>query len=329
MLHRPTSPTILVSLALVSVLGCDRKAEPGADAKAAGAEASAKAGADAKADAKAGADGKVGADAACDDARSKALRAELAALCPIGDQTLDVEVPLAPWKSGPVSPPFDAVELQVTAKGVVVGWGDPVPEGQLSMRLREEVERAVAFGRPPPGWVLAIAADAPRAEVARALAGLVHSEQKSGHVVFATTDVGTIPPPRDPAVLAKLATMLDELPPDQRSTIMAREIQQSMPPCAPVEKAFGAVAAASVDQRCSLLAVGIAEGLVSCGCPDADQLLTQIYAVTAGTKVPERLAVAVPVTIDPTATSRAGATWGAMVEGIDQTALETLWVAPD
>lgn len=218
----------------------------------------------------------------------------------------------------------------MTPEGVAVGGRSATAsDAGLAEQITAEREAPTGYGEPARDWVLSIAADVPRARVASTLKALADSGHPRGHLLLATTQIGEIPAPRDPARLAALAGKLEGLDPSERAVFMAKEIQASMPACAGVQKAFSAVAAAAADQRCPLLAVGIAEGLVECGCPDADALLTQLYAMSLGMSRPERLAVTVPVVVDPEAPSRPGQTWGEVVGALDDAAAFTaLWVGP-
>src|SRR5690606_13266322 len=113
--------------------------------------------------------------------------------------------------------------------------------------------------------------------------------------------------------------------PSQRATLLAREIEQAMPPCPAMTKPFGAVAAATPTDRCPMLARGFSEGLVACKCAKEDEMLTLVYAIAVGLTPPERLTTVVPVTLDPSATPLPGATWAEVVAALDQ-APKTLWI---
>lgn len=257
-----------------------------------------------------------------------ALQAEFAAACPVSEQVLKVDVPLAPWKADPSAPPRDALPLELTRQALVVGWGEPVePVARLRERLAEERERSrMMTGAASSEWVLSIAADVSSGRVASVLQVLADDGATDGHVLLATEDVGELPKPRKPALLEEFGARIDGMEPSMRATTVAREIERTMPPCPGMKKAFSAVAMAASDQRCALLARGLAEGLVECKCPEADDMLTYVYAINVDTSVPERLSVAVPVTLDPTASPRSGASWGEMVAGMDQAAFASLWV---
>jgi hypothetical protein len=56
--------------------------------------------------------------------------------------------------------------------------------------------------------------------------------------------------------------------------------------------------------------------------------MTLIYALMVGLEPPTQVGAAVPVTLDPAAPARTGATWAEVVAGLDQGALAKLWVSP-
>lgn len=325
MLDRAGVRPFLMALLVGVVPACDDKGKPAgeADAGKAGEADAAEAGA---------AEAGAGAGKTCDAAAGKLIEQELLAGCGISAQVLRIEAPIAPWTADPSAPPEETIRLEVTTKGTAVGWGAPVPAAQLPARLTEAMERskqrAEATGKAAPGWGLVIAGDVTRADVAAVFQALVDTGQTKGHLLLATEQLGTPPVPRKPEVLAALHARVSEADPSQRATILAKELERKMPPCDGVKKTFATVATVAADQRCPILARGISEGLVACGCPDADELLTLIYGVTVDTQPLQRLSVASPVTLDPGAASRPGETWAKVVAGLDQAALGALWVAP-
>lgn len=324
MLDRAGSRSFLMALLVGTAPACDDGAKPGAG-EAGEAGAASKAGA-----AKPGA-GEAGAAKACGDAAGKAIEQEMLAGCGISAQVLRVEVPMAPWSASASAPPEETIRLELTREGTMVGWDRPVEAAQVAAHLTEKLKQARQMaemtGKPVPGWGLAIAGDVPRAEVAAVFQALVDAGHAKGHLLLATKDVGTLPAPRQPEALAKMHARVDGVDPSQRATLLAKEIEQKMPPCPGVKKTFSAVATAAPDQRCPLMAKGVSEGLVACGCPDADELLTLLYGVSVGTEPPDRLSVASGVTLDPGAASRPGETWAQVVAGLDPAALGALWVA--
>ncbi len=268
----------------------------------------------------------------CDDARGKAIEAEILAGCSVGAKVLKLAAPMAPWKTEPSAPPPGALILRLSKTGTVVDWGRPLPIEQVAQRLTEAMKRQATMaeitGDKTPGWALTIASDVPRADIAAVMELLANAGHPSGHLMLATEAVGDLPAPRDPELLATMYAKVGTLEPDQRATLLAKEIEKKMPKCDGVGKTFRAVSTAAPEQRCPLLALGISEGLVACDCPEADELLTLLYAISVDTQVPEQLSVALPVTLDPKAAPRVGGTWGQMVARLDQGALAGLWVTP-
>jgi hypothetical protein len=307
--HRPCF--LLASLAVVA-FACDRGSEPSPASTPASASTS----------------------VACDAAHAKALEQELLAQCAISEQVLTTDVPAAPWKPAPSAPPQNgALRLELAPTGVAIGWGPPVPLADLLTRLAEQREQALAMasatGRPAPsGWVLAITGATPRADVATVLQALADTEQRRGHLLLATDATGPLPVPRDPKRLAELATRITGADPSTKATLLAEEIERSLPPCPALVQGFSTVATIDPENRCRVLARSISEGLVSCDCPEEDALMTLLYAITVGVEPPTRLAAAVPTMLDPTAPARPGATWAELVATLDEAALARLWVSP-
>lgn len=261
----------------------------------------------------------------CDAAHGAVVEKEMLTWCALSDMGISPDVPLAPWKPAPTDRPTDG-RIELRPGGLQVGWGRSAKADELVELLAAERETATMVGRTVDGWSLTIGADTPRAEVAAVVKTLSDADQRTGTVVLSVEPTAPVPQPRDPARLAALDAKIGGVDPSQRATLLAKEIEQAMPPCPGMAKAFSAVAMAAPDQRCPLLARGISEGLVGCGCPKEDEMLTLIYGVSLGSKPPERLAVAVPATLDPAATPRPGATWGEIVAGLDEAALQALWV---
>lgn len=324
MLDRLGVRSLLLALVVAGMPACDREGKSGAsqggEAKANDVEGKA-------------AEGKAAEGKACDATVAKAIEQELLVGCEYSGKILNIDAPAAPWKAAPSAPPDRTIRLEVTTKGTTVGWGAPVPPAQLAERFSQELERgkraAQMSGAAVPQWGLVIAGDVPRSEVAWVFRVLANAEQTRGYLILATKEIGTPPVPRKPEVLAALHARVGKSDPSERAMTMANEIKQKMPPCPGVKKTFEKIATVSPEQRCPTMARGIGEGLVACECPDADELLTLVYAVTVATERPERLSAARPVTLDPSAPSRPGETWAAVVEGLDEAALAGLWVSLD
>jgi hypothetical protein len=270
--------------------------------------------------------------ARCDAAHAKVLEQELLAQCAISEQVLSADVPAAPWSPAPSTPPDDALRIELGPAGMTLGHRPPVPVAALSAALAEQREQATAraelSGRPAPaGWLLTLDGTTPRADVATILRDLSDAGLLAGHLQLATEPTGPLPMPRNPEQLAGLARRIPRHDASTKATFLAQEIEQAMPPCPALYQSFSTAAMLEPESRCSVLARGIAEGLVSCGCPQEDAMMTWMYAITVGLEPPRRLGVAVPVTLDPAAAPRAGATWAEVVAGLDEAALATLWVS--
>lgn len=309
--------TLLVIPCLAATVACDDEKKVADTGPAdVGQPAETKTEANANANANAG---------SCNEAHAKEIGAEMLSWCALGDKGISPDVPLAPWKPAPSDKPTDG-RVELRPGGLQVGWGTEIGAGELVARLKAERETVEGQGRTMDGWSLTIGAETPRAEVAAVFRALAEGEMRAGTVVLSVEPTGPIPQPRDAARLAEVDAKVSGVEPSQRAVVFAQEIQQAMPPCPAMADAFAVVANASAQQRCALLARELSKGIVSCGCPKEDEVLTLVYGVSLGSKPPERLATVVPVTLDPAAPPRAGGTWGEIVAGLDEAATKALWV---
>ncbi len=263
---------------------------------------------------------------ACGPQRGKAIEQEILALCELSPKVLRHSVATAPWSPRPSDIP-DGVALIVRPGAVVVGWGDPVPLASVGSKLAHALESRTFSGQVDVSWVLSIDGQTPRAEVAELFAVLVDAGRAKGRLVLATKPTTPLPQPRDPKRLAALAATLREGDSAMRATILAKTIEQALP-CGELKQTFSALASAKPELRCQLMARGISEGLVDCGCPPDDELLTLIYGVTVDASPPENLGIALPLTLNPTVASRRGATWADVVAGFGPAAVKGLWLVP-
>lgn len=269
----------------------------------------------------------------CDAAHAKVLEQELMAQCDVYDVVLALDVPAAPWKPAPSAAPDEALPLEVSPAGVVVFTGEPVPMADLSARLAEGIEKntmlAEAQGKAPTSaWVLTLASTTPRAEVATVLKALADAGLRWGYLRLGAAAATPLPQPRDPKQLAELAARVADADVSEKAVRLAREAEAVMPPCPGLEQGFSNAATNAPEDRCRVLARDLSAGLVSCGCPKEDVVMTLTYALMVGLEPPTRLGAAVPVTLDPAAPPRMGATWADVVAGLDQAALAGLWVSP-
>lgn len=284
------------------------------------------------------ADGKATAAAeastgACDAAHAKALEQELVAQCDVYDVVLALDVPAAPWKPAPSAAPTEALPLEVSPAGVVVFTGEPVPMADLAAHLAEGIEKntalAEALGKPPTSaWVLTLASATPRAEVATVMKVLADAGLREGYLRLGAEATAPLPQPRDPKQLAELAARVAHADVSEKAVRLAREAEAAMPPCPALEQGFSNAATNDPEDRCRVLARDLSAGLVHCGCPKEDVVMTLVYALMVGLEPPKQVGAAVPVTLDPAAPARTGATWAEVVAGLDQGALAKLWVSP-
>lgn len=315
LMHRASVHPWLV-LVLLAALGCSRgDSTTPADEKAADGKAAA-------------------AGAACDAAHTKALEQELGGLCDLGELVSPIDVPPAPWKPAPAAAAPDALRIDVTAAGVVLGWGEPVPIAELRSRLTEGFEKnqmlAEAQGTTYTGmWLLSMAKQTPRAEVAAVLQALVDAERYVGFVQFGIAAAEPLPQPRDPKQLADLDARMSAVTPGDEAVFLAKEIERAASSCPAFEQAFSNVSTVDADDRCKSLARSLADGIQRCGCDEETVMMTLFYALTVGRTPPSQRTAALRVTLDAAApTPRPGATWGEVVARLDEDALAGLWVAP-
>jgi len=313
----------LVRLTLALILlgamtpSCDRKQAPEAKTEAKVAETSPTAEA-----------------GGCDTAHGKTLEQELLAQCAVTPQVLELDVPPLPWKAAPSAMPDDALRIDVGPQGLKLGgWGDPVSFTELPARFAGERERviemAVANGRPRPAdWVLSIEANTTRLGVAVVLQTLVDAGLPSGQLRLATDPTEPLPVPRDPKLLAELATKLNTAEPGQKAMLFADELQKVMPACPAAEKAFSVAATDDPAERCAMLARDLSKALVGCGCAKELEIMTLLYAISVSPEPPTRLGTSVTVMLDPTAEPLPGETWSQVVANLDEAKLAKLWVGP-
>lgn len=274
------------------------------------------------------------AAAGCDAAHTKALAQELGGLCELGERVSPIDVPPAPWKPAPAPAALDLLRIDVSAAGVVVGWGTPVPIAELRSHLTEGFEKnqliAEAQGMTYTGmWLLSIDEQTPRAEVAAVLQALVDAERELGYVQLGVEGAEPLPQPRDPKQLADLAARMSAVTPGEEAVFLAKEIERAAASCPAFEQAFANVSTIDPDDRCERLARSLADGIQRCGCDEETVMMTLFYALTVGRTPPTQRTAALRVTLDAAApTPRPGATWGEVVARLDEDALAGLWVAP-
>ena len=292
------------------------------------------------ADAKPAADGKPAAGnptaepGGCDAAHAKALEEEITAQCSLMPKLLELDVPSVLWKAVPSAAPEDALRIDVSPNGVVLGgWGEPIEiEALTPERFAEErdrmVEMAATPGRPrPESWVLAIDRTTTRLAVAKVLQALEGAGMRQGHLRLGTDSPGPLPSPRDPKLLAEVASKVSRGGPADKASLFARELESVVPGCPPTAEVFSSLAASPLEERCALMAQGLSQALVRCSCAKEAEILTLVYGLTVGLESPVRLGISVPVTLDPAAAPLPGDTWADMVAKLDETKLE-LWVSP-
>jgi hypothetical protein len=290
--------------AALSILGCE-DAPKGAAPSAEGATPAASSSVAPTATASAG---------ACTEA---ALEEELLGYCEAGLSSGPPGMAPLPWTMDPGKRPTEAIEIfvakdrQLNIDGAVVSlkaFADVWPK-------KAKLRRQMLQGAKSTPWILAVAKKVDVATVARITKTLEANGDRRGHLAFTVPDHdGSLhAKPRDPEQLAALHAKIDSTDLNRKAAKLAVAIQRSkLKTCPPLVKVFGAIAGAAPDQKCRLLARGVAEAFPGCKCRHADEILTLLYAVMADTQPPKRRGAWVGVTLAPQAAPlevKAGASW--------------------
>lgn len=86
----------------------------------------------------------------------------------------------------------------------------------------------------------------------------------------------------DGAYGMELAARLDGLAPADRARVLAEEIEDLLVACPSGQQAFAAVAHASAEMKCQLMAVGLAEALPMCPLTNHGKVVTAVQVATDG-----------------------------------------------
>ncbi|MEM6992298.1 MAG: hypothetical protein AAF721_17435 [Myxococcota bacterium] len=312
----PRAPTWQACLLAVSSLfvACDGP-ETGTEPEAKPAAAAGGAAPDAKAQP---------AAAKCDAAHAKKLENEMLRMCRAEKVLTRVDVPPAPWDVASTPLPSSARVEVVPTRMSVSGLVCDSPKKVLDA-LALEREISGKLGQTPEPWTLEIGQSTPTSDVAALFKALADANYATGRIVVTVPATG-MPKPRRAEQLAKLHEQAAGKEASDRSVVLARAMEPVLSACPDLEETTKALGNVDPAMKCTLMARGVSEGLVSCHCQKEDELLTFIYAAFVDTAIPERSAAMLDVTIDPTAAPRPGSTWGEVVKGLDQASAAKLWV---
>ena len=188
--------------------------------------------------------------------------------------------------------------------------------GDLEPRVMEAKERArhlaEAMGETSAPEARAyLAPETPAATVvaifeASARAGLA----RIAFAAWSTEAAPDVPAPLDAAFAEELRAEMDAASPEMRAMRFAERFASEIALCPGAQRTFEAVAMASPDVRCELLAQGLSEALPSCPFTNADRVLTMVWALQVPTNA--QLPTSLPVAIDrdaPPLTVPASARW--------------------
>jgi len=267
-----------------------------------------------------GDEGTVAEGEACDEAHAKAIRASMDAQCELADVVAPRRMPVVDHP--PKAPPLDGVRITVPLEGELNASGRDLTSPMLAQGLTEARERAErlaeASGDASQGeFVLAIEANVPRSRVVSTLTHLHQAGFATGHVLLAATQKASMPEPPDAALVKSITERARALPDDQRAVQLAERLQTLVARCVPAQHAFAVIAEAAPHQKCKLMAAGISEAMVECGCPEQEtELLSMIYAVN----LPDTdgsMTVTIPVRLDGEARVGDGERWGEIAATLD------------
>lgn len=221
---------------------------------------------------------------ACGRAPDEALRAELSAMC---------EAP------GPILPPEGITLVQVEgepvaprlANRVVVGSselqidGARVPLEELAEAMAERVAQAreleALTDHALQPALLFVDASVPAARLAGVL-GALHSAGMHELQLVAQSSTPWPPPTYANEALAEhLIAELSDLPHAERRATLAARTAENVSWCPATANVFSAVAAASPEQRCALLAHGLSETLPRCWLTRKEEVLTFLQLMSA------------------------------------------------
>lgn len=245
--------------------------------------------------------------------------------CAVTDQDDKViAAPAVTWATRASQPPVDAVLIELTPGAVSVERGEGVAPGELASKL----EGAWTFGDAPAAgtWALAIAGDAPRADVAAVLKTLAELGHAKGYLLLGDGERVTkaekmSSPYLD--VIQEVDKVLSVAPAEERTALLRAEIEKRAPACLDLDEVTRVLLDDVVHRDCRRLAREVSQRLAKCGCPAQSGAVAALMSITSEAKLP---GVSAPASIDPSATPRAGATWADIVAELGEAELGALWV---
>lgn len=174
--------------------------------------------------------------------------------------------------------------LSVGPERVQVGWNEYREPADAVEGVREELEHARSMasmlGEEDHARVqLAIRPDTPSQRVVDTLMALHGGGLAEVDLLFLSQQAFDFPAYPDPQYGLELEAKLADVAPEMRQMMAAEEISSLIVLCPPMQNAFEAVAAASPDQKCTLITYGMAEGLPMCPATNKDKVITAMQVI--------------------------------------------------
>ncbi|MEZ4320579.1 MAG: hypothetical protein R3F61_24065 [Myxococcota bacterium] len=174
-------------------------------------------------------------------------------------------------------------------------------EGGLSdQALTEAVERARSVAQYSGQEVVVALAIAPETPIDTVWAALteVHDLGVTGvELLFHTSQALSVPPYPDPAYAADLKSRISSVDAPTRMMKVAEEMESLVTLCPGAQMTFQAIANASPESKCVLMAAGLGESLPSCPLTSGDKVVTLAQIITE--PGPDGPITAVSITLDP------------------------------
>jgi biopolymer transport protein ExbD len=190
--------------------------------------------------------------------------------------------------------PFEAVEvgayIRVEPAGVFIDDWNEAPASELESKVKDLVG---SRGTDRP-LLLGVAADTPMSELIAVLRAVRSAGLDSVGIVVHTPDVPELPPFPNEAYAEELKARLDgAADPSTRATLAAQELETLVTLCPGAVQTFSAVASASADTKCTLIAYGLGEALPNCVLTDGDKVVTAVQVLMMPPEAGARTALTV------------------------------------
>jgi len=199
---------------------------------------------------------------------------------PIEGELVAVDRAANPIQSG--------IALQVSAAETRVD-GQVVADGAaLKTKLEERAQTAESISKysaqPFDGRIVVIATpDTPASRIKEVLVAAARAGLLKADFILASNQPWDLPDYPDPDYAVQFKAQLDGVAAEERQMIAAQEIDSAVSLCPGAKAAFAAVANASPEMKCALIARGMEEALPTCLATNGDVVLTQIQVLSEPT----------------------------------------------